>query len=145
MKVLMLERRHIIGGAAVSEEVFPGYTFSRASYVLSLLRNKVIEEIFPSDWKNELVLHTREYPSFTPTKADEYLLIGKDEHFDFDEISKFSRQDALKYKRYNEKLEDLLRVVNPIIDRCPSDKITDLLSLAISSKRLKESSISEAY
>lgn len=38
MKVLVLERRHIVGGAAVSEEVFPGYVFSRASYLLSLLR-----------------------------------------------------------------------------------------------------------
>jgi phytoene dehydrogenase-like protein len=37
-KVLVLERRHLVGGAAISEEIFPGYTFSRASYVLSLLR-----------------------------------------------------------------------------------------------------------
>ena len=42
MRVLVLERRHIVGGAACSEEVFPGYVFSRASYVLSLLRNKII-------------------------------------------------------------------------------------------------------
>lgn len=39
MKVLVLERRHLVGGAAVSEEVFPGYVFSRASYLLSLFRN----------------------------------------------------------------------------------------------------------
>jgi phytoene dehydrogenase-like protein len=51
MKVLVLERRHIVGGAAVSEEIFPGYVFSRASYVLSLLRNKIIEEIFPENWR----------------------------------------------------------------------------------------------
>ena len=59
LKVLVLERRHVLGGAAVSEEIFPGYTFSRASYVLSLLRKKVIEELFPENWKEELVLHKR--------------------------------------------------------------------------------------
>ena len=39
MKIAVLERRHLIGGAASSEEVFPGYVFSRASYLLSLFRN----------------------------------------------------------------------------------------------------------
>ena len=48
MKVLVLERRHLVGGAAISEEVYPGYVFSRASYLLSLFRNVIIDEIFPS-------------------------------------------------------------------------------------------------
>jgi phytoene dehydrogenase-like protein len=51
MKVLVLERRHLLGGAAVSEEIFPGYVFSRASYLLSLFRSKVVEEIFPENWR----------------------------------------------------------------------------------------------
>ena len=42
LKTLVLERRHLVGGASVSEEIFPGYTFSRASYVLSLFRNVII-------------------------------------------------------------------------------------------------------
>lgn len=67
MKVLVLERRHLVGGAAVSEEVFPGYVFSRASYLLSLLRNNIIDELFPSNWRDELTLYRRYYPSFTPT------------------------------------------------------------------------------
>lgn len=89
MKVLVLERRHIVGGAAVSEEVFPGYVFSRASYLLSLLRKNIIEDLFPANWRDELVLYEREYPSFTPThKEGEYLLLGhKDE---LKEIAKFS-------------------------------------------------------
>ena len=80
LKVLMLERRYLIGGAAVSEEIFPGFTFSRASYVLSLLRNKIIKEIFPDNWRKDLIFYTREYPSFTPTASgDSYLLLGKGE------------------------------------------------------------------
>src|SRR5262249_60222450 len=44
-KVLVLERRHLVGGAAVTEEVFPGFTFSVASYVVSLLRPEIIREL----------------------------------------------------------------------------------------------------
>lgn len=76
MKVLVLERRHIIGGAAVSEEIAPGYVYSRASYLLSLFRNKIIDDLFPSNWREDLVLYKREYPSFTPTKDGKYLLLG---------------------------------------------------------------------
>jgi len=43
--VLVLERRHILGGAAVSEEVFPGFTYSVLSYVVSLLRPEVIQDL----------------------------------------------------------------------------------------------------
>jgi len=59
MNVLVLEKRHIVGGAAVSEEVFPGYVFSRASYLLSLLRKNIIEDLFPPNWRQELVLFER--------------------------------------------------------------------------------------
>src|SRR3989454_4457443 len=45
MKVLVLERRHVVGGAAVTEEVFPGFTFSVCSYVVSLLRPEIIREL----------------------------------------------------------------------------------------------------
>ena len=77
MNVLVLEKRHVIGGAAVSEEVFPGYVFSRGSYLLSLLRKNIIEELFPQNWRDELVLYERKYPSFTPTHEEgKYLLLG---------------------------------------------------------------------
>lgn len=81
----------MLGGAAVSEEIFPGYVFSRASYVLSLLRKKVIEEIFPENWRKDLVLYKRTSPSFTPTKDGRYLLLGVSDEMNFKEISKFSR------------------------------------------------------
>ena len=47
-KVLVLERRHVLGGAAVTEEVFPGFKFSVCSYVVSLLRHEIIREIADS-------------------------------------------------------------------------------------------------
>ena len=67
-KTLVLERRHVVGGAAVSEELWPGYTVSRASYLLSLFRSKVVEEIFPRTWEDEIKLYVRSPSSFTPTK-----------------------------------------------------------------------------
>lgn len=84
-KTLVLEKRHIIGGAACTEEVFNGYKFSRASYVLSLLRKKVINEIFPPNWKDHVKLHPRDPSSFTPTKKEgEYLLLGNDDDFNYE-------------------------------------------------------------
>jgi phytoene dehydrogenase-like protein len=100
MKVLVLERRHLIGGAAISEEVFPGYVFSRASYLLSLFRNCVIDELFPPNWREELVLYKREFPSFTPMKDGRYLMLGGGHEFDSKEISKFSKKDAENMPRY---------------------------------------------
>ncbi len=43
--VAVLERRHVLGGAAVTEEVVPGFKFSRASYLISLLRPKIVKDL----------------------------------------------------------------------------------------------------
>src|SRR5437773_11872515 len=70
-KVLVCERRHVLGGAAVTEEVFPGFRFSVASYVVSLLRPEIIREL-------ELLRHGLDVlpfdGSFTPMH-DDYLLM----------------------------------------------------------------------
>ena len=62
----------------MSEEIFPGFTFSRLSYVLSLFRPAIINEIFPKDWREELILLDRDPSSFTPTLDGRYLLLGND-------------------------------------------------------------------
>jgi len=90
LKVLVLERRHLVGGAAISEEVYPGYIFSRASYLLSLFRNVIIDDLFPENWREHIVLYKREYPSFTPTLDGRYLLLGGGKDMDDREIGKFS-------------------------------------------------------
>ena len=66
-KILVLERRGIIGGAALSEQIFPGYTFSRCSYVLSLFRNSIIKDLFHQNYQQELELIPRGVSSTTPT------------------------------------------------------------------------------
>ena len=69
-KVLVLERRHVLGGAAVTEEVFPGFKFSVASYVVSLLRPEIIRELdLPRHGLEILPLDG----TFTPMPSGDYL------------------------------------------------------------------------
>src|SRR6266446_8224070 len=69
-KVLVCERRHVLGGAAVTEEVFPGFKFSVASYVVSLLRPEIIRELdLPSHGLQILPLES----TVTPFENGDYL------------------------------------------------------------------------
>lgn len=116
-KVLILERRHIVGGAAVTEELYPGHHLSRASYVLSLFRKSIIEELFPKDWKEKLVLYKRKPSSFTPTLEEgKFLVLGGGKDRDFEELSKFSKKDAENYQVYNNMLNKFVEIVVPLID-----------------------------
>ena len=90
-KVLVLERRHVLGGAAVSEQIFPGYTFSACSYVVSLLRPKIIRDLeLTKHGLHILPLET----TFNPFLDGTYLLRGVDAATTRREISKFSKKDA---------------------------------------------------
>lgn len=128
-KVLILERRHVIGGAAITEELYPNHKLSRASYVLSLLRKKIIDELFPSDWRQKLICYKRNPSSFTPTlEQGNYLVLGGGKKRDFEEISKFSKKDAENYGKYNDMLNEIVKVVGPIIDMTPEYKNWKTLS-----------------
>lgn len=112
-KVLVLERRHVLGGAAVSEEIYPGFTFSSCSYVVSLLRPHIIRElelpkhgleILPLDW------------TFTPFPDGEYLLRGPDPEENRRSISRFSKRDAEAYPLFGQAMAELGRLIRPLID-----------------------------
>src|SRR5260370_17225743 len=74
-RVLVLERRHVLGGACVTEEVFPGFKFSVCSYVVSLLRPEIIREL-------DLPRHALEIPplprTFTPIPTRDHLSRAND-------------------------------------------------------------------
>ncbi|XP_016560620.1 pyridine nucleotide-disulfide oxidoreductase domain-containing protein 2 isoform X2 [Capsicum annuum] len=103
LSVAVLERRHLIGGAAVTEELIPGFKFSRCSYLQSLLRPCVIKELELK--RHGLKLLKRSPSSFTPCRDGRYLLLGPDKELNYSEISKFSKSDADAYSR---DLMDLL-------------------------------------
>src|SRR5438309_3942406 len=89
-KVLVCERRHVLGGAAVTEEVFPGFKFSVASYVVSLLRPEIIREL-------DLPRHGMEILPLDGTLTpldDDYLWRVNDHGRTMRELRRWSRVDA---------------------------------------------------
>ncbi len=112
-KVLVLERREVVGGAAVTENVVPEYKFSRASYLAGLLRPKVVKELGLRD----IVLHNREPSSFTPTHTPgRYLMLGSDQKRNQSSIAQFSEKDALAFPEYEAMLSRVRNVVSPLLD-----------------------------
>ncbi|KAF1776247.1 FAD/NAD(P)-binding domain [Phytophthora cactorum] len=74
--VCVLEKRHLVGGAAVTEEIFPGFKFSRASYVFSLFRPQIIKDL--DLHRHGLEVFVRDPSSFTPTRDGRSLVLGSD-------------------------------------------------------------------
>ncbi|KAG0466106.1 hypothetical protein HPP92_017169 [Vanilla planifolia] len=114
LSVAILERRHLVGGAAVTEEIVPGFRFSRCSYLQSLLRPSVIRELeLP---RHGLKLLRRSPSSFTPCLDGHYLLLGPNEELNHSEIAKFSKKDAMAYPRYEEQLLKFCTLMDSILD-----------------------------
>ncbi|KAF3333755.1 pyridine nucleotide-disulfide oxidoreductase domain-containing protein 2 [Carex littledalei] len=128
LSVAVLERRHLVGGAAVTEEIVPGFKFSRCSYLQSLLRPSVIRDLELE--RHGLKLYRREPSSFTPCLDGKSLLLGPDKDLNQSEIAKFSKKDAIAYPRYEMQLEKFCKFMDFIIDSPPPELVHDLPSLA---------------
>ncbi len=117
--VLVLERRPVVGGCAVTEELWPGYRVSTASYVVSLLLPEIESRM---DLKRHGYRVLPRVPSsFTPLEDGRYLLLGPDEAENRREISKFSERDAEAYPRYNRLLERVAECLEPVLSKTPPD------------------------
>jgi phytoene dehydrogenase-like protein len=117
-KVLVLERRHIVGGAAVTEEIFPGFKFSVCSYVVSLLRPEIIRELdLPRHGLEILPLDG----TFTPMADGDYLWRVNDHAKTRREIARHSKVDAEAYDEYGKAMVDMGRFVKPILNMLPPD------------------------
>ena len=117
-RVLVLERRHLVGGATVTEELHPGFKFSACSYVVSLLRPWIIREL-------ELPRHGYEIlpleATFTPFPDGSYLLRDSDPERTRLAIERFSPHDAEVYPEFGAAMGELGRRVKPLIDRPAPD------------------------
>ncbi len=122
-KVCVLERRSVLGGCSATEELWPGYKISTASYVVSLLLPEVIEKLKLKE--NGLKIIPRNPSSFTPTLRDDYLLLGPDQQENQKQIGKFSAKDAEAFPKY----EALLGVVAEQLEPTLSQTAPDLLPL----------------
>jgi len=137
-RVLVLERRHVLGGAAVTEEVFPGFRFSVCSYVVSLLRPQIIREL-------ELARHGLEIlpldGTFTPMPSGDYLWRVNDHGTTRREIARHSKLDAEAYDEYGKAMVEMARFVKPLLDTAPPDPLTrnprELLQLADLGRRFR--------
>src|SRR5882762_2495913 len=94
-KVLVLERRYLVGGACVTEEVFPGFKVSTAAYVNSLFRKEIIRDLRLHDYGFAVL--PRNPSSFTPLPDGRSLTLGPDPGLTRAEIAKFSARDAARY------------------------------------------------
>jgi phytoene dehydrogenase-like protein len=116
-KVLVLERRYVVGGACVTEEVFPGFKVSTAAYVNSLFRKEIIRDLRLHDYG--LAILERNPSSFTPFPDRRYLLLAPDAALNQREIAKFSRRDAEAYPKYEAMLERVAEVIEPTLAMVP--------------------------
>ena len=117
-KVLVLERRHVLGGAAVTEEVFQGFKFSVCSYVVSLLRPEIIRELdLPRHGMELLPLDG----TMTPMPNGDYLWRVNDHDKTRREIARHSRLDAEAYDEYGKAMIEMGRFAKPIMGMLPPD------------------------
>jgi phytoene dehydrogenase-like protein len=138
-RVLVLERRHVLGGAAVTEEVTKGFKYSVCSYVVSLLRPQLIRELdLPRHGLEILPLEC----SFTPHLDGPGLVRWPDAAETRAEIARYSHRDADVYPEFGLAMMKLARWVKPIIDMVPPDPTSfrprHLLALARLGRRLRD-------
>ncbi len=119
LRTLVLERRPLVGGACVTEELWPGFRVSRAAYVAGLLRPAVIRELGLA--ARGLRLIPRNPSSFTPLPGDRGLLLGPDLARSCDEIRRFSARDAARYPQYEAFLDRTARALESLLDAAPPD------------------------
>jgi phytoene dehydrogenase-like protein len=145
-KVLVLERRHVLGGSACTEEVFPGFKFSVCSYVVSLLRPEIIRDL-------ELPRHGLEIlpldGTFTPMPSGDYLWRVNDHGRTHREIARHSRVDAEAYDEFGKAMQAMCRFVKPILSMIPPDPATlnpkELMKLLFIGRRFQGMSSEDKY
>lgn len=122
LRTLVLEQRHLVGGAAITEELRPGFSFTTFSYALSLLRPEIIHEL-------DLVRHgfmpLMMPSSFHPTGDGGHLLFGDDHDQNVQMIRRHSPHDADAYTRYHHDLDRVVQAVRPLFDNPPPDVFSD--------------------
>ncbi|MCU1273607.1 MAG: dependent oxidoreductase [Bryobacterales bacterium] len=118
-KVVVLERRELLGGCSVTEEIWPGFRVSTAAYLASLLQERIVREL---ELKRFGYLIDAKDPAFFSAFPDgRHFFMWQDEHKTLAEIAKFSKRDAEIYPAYEQHLEKLAQVVESLLLTSPPD------------------------
>ena len=137
-RVRVLERRHVVGGAAVTEEFHPGFHNSTASYTVSLLNPKIIGDL--KLVKHGLRIAERPYSNFLPLDDRQFLKVGGTLTTTQAEVAKFSKVDAEKLPAYFAMLDRVAAVLKDLLLETPPNVgggISDLLQAWKVGKRFK--------
>ena len=122
LKTLVLERRSLIGGAAITEELIPGYQFTTFSYAISLMRPDIVEDL-------DLVTHgllVLPMPNtFQPGFNGEYLLLGPDKDQNYHRIAEYSAADAEAYRDLSHLIERVCFALKPLMDSIPPNSLSE--------------------
>lgn len=117
--VCVLERRHVLGGCATTEELWPGYKVSPAAYVVSLLLPEIIRDLRLKQYGFTIL--PRNPSSYTPLLDGRSLLMGPDRSRTLREIAKFSKRDAESFPNYEALLERIVAAIEPVLSKTPPD------------------------
>ncbi|MEJ2131058.1 MAG: NAD(P)/FAD-dependent oxidoreductase, partial [Gammaproteobacteria bacterium] len=135
-RVCVLERRHVLGGCATTEALWPGYKISTGAYVISLLLPSIIRDLKLAH--HGLHIIPRDPSSFTPLPDGRSLLMGSDEAATRAEIAKFSERDAEIYPRYQALLERVAAAIEPVLSESAPDPFTRGIRGIGARKRLRD-------
>lgn len=118
LKTLVLERREVIGGAAVTEEVVPGFKFSVFSYLMSLLHPKVIHDLELSKYGYEVLPAS---DMFAPLPGNDYIVFSDDVAKTQASFARFSQKDAAIYPEFDRYLMESVQIMRKILLETPPD------------------------
>jgi len=116
--VLVLERRDIVGGACVTEEIYPGFRYTTTSMIIGLLRPHIIRDLGLREHGFDFIPMER---TFMPFPDGRYLLLGESAEADLAALAAFSERDAEVYPRYAQLIAKLADVLRPTLDVAPPD------------------------
>ncbi len=122
LKTLLVEKRSLVGGAAITEELIPGFRFTTFSYAVSLLRPQIVQDLNLVDHGLMILPLSR---TFQPGFDGEYLLLGANKDENYHEIARHSRADAEGYRELSNLIERVCFALQPLMDQIPPNSVSD--------------------
>lgn len=121
LKVIVLERREVVGGACVTESPWPGFKVSSLSYLCSLLQPRIIRELELEEFGFHI--YPKDPSFFTAFPDGRHIFFFQDQQQTCEQIAKFSRRDAEYFPRYEHELEQLAEWVESLLLETPPNII----------------------
>src|SRR6202167_4140178 len=118
-KVVVLERREMPGGCAVTEEIWPGYRVSTGAYLTSLMQERIVRELDLPRFGYQV--DAKDPAFFSAFPDDRHLFMWQDDRKTLEELAKFSKRDAEVFPEYERYLERLSQVVEGLLLTTPPE------------------------